>query len=82
LTVLTPSDAKSTYALVLALAAFPSACYVRTVRGDLPILYDEAEQFPLVGHKVLRRAVTPEDVLAYVHLSVEEIIAAAVKAAR
>ena len=56
LTVLTPSDARSTYALMLAMAAFPSACYVRTVRGDLPILYDEEEQFPLVGHKVLRRA--------------------------
>jgi transketolase len=38
------------------MAAFPSACYVRTVRGDLPLLYDEEEQFPLVGHKVLRRA--------------------------
>jgi hypothetical protein len=29
---------------------------VRTVRGDLPILYDEGEQFPFGGHKVLRRA--------------------------
>jgi transketolase len=56
LTVLTPSDARSTYALVLAMAAFPSACYVRTVRGDLPLLYEGEEQFPLVGHKVLRRA--------------------------
>jgi transketolase len=56
LTVLTPSDARSAYALVLAMAAFPSACYVRMVRGDLPILYEEGEQFPLAGHKVLRRA--------------------------
>ena len=56
LTVLTPSDARSAYALVLAMAAFSSACYVRTVRGDLPILYDEGEQFPFGGHKVLRRA--------------------------
>jgi transketolase len=56
LTVLTPSDALSAYALVLAMAAFPSACYVRTVRADLPLLYAEGEEFPLVGHKVLRRA--------------------------
>jgi transketolase len=56
LTVLTPSDAISAYALVLAMAAFSSACYVRTVRGDLPLLYDEGEQFPFGGHKVLRRA--------------------------
>ena len=58
LTVLTPSDARSTYALVLAMAIFPSACYLRAVRGDLPILYDEREQFPLMSHKVLRRADT------------------------
>jgi transketolase len=56
LTVLTPSDARSAYALVLEMAAYPSACYVRTVRADLPVLYDEGERFALTGHKVLRRA--------------------------
>ncbi len=55
-TVLTPSDAVSTYKLVLAMAAFPSACYLRAVRADLPILYDEGEAFPFGGHKVLRKA--------------------------
>jgi transketolase len=55
-TVLTPSDAVSTYKLVLAMAAFPSACYLRAVRADLPILYDEDEAFPFGGHKVLRKA--------------------------
>jgi transketolase len=55
-TVLTPSDAVSTYKLVLAMAAFPSACYLRAVRADLPILYDESETFPFGGHKVLRKA--------------------------
>jgi transketolase len=55
-TVLTPSDAVSTYKLILAMAAFPSACYLRAVRGDLPILYDEGEAFPFGGHKVLRKA--------------------------
>lgn len=55
-TVLTPSDAVSTYKSVLAMAAFPSACYLRAVRGDLPILYDEGEAFPFGGHKVLRKA--------------------------
>ena len=56
ITVLTPSDAVSAYALVLAMAAFPSACYLRAVRADMPILYEEAEEFPFGGHKVLRRA--------------------------
>jgi transketolase len=58
ITVLTPSDAVSAYALVLAMAAFPSACYLRAVRADLPILYPEHEEFPFGGHKLLRR---PED---------------------
>ena len=55
-TVLTPSDAVSAYNLVLAMAAFPSACYLRAVRADLPILYEEGDTFPFGGHKVLRQA--------------------------
>jgi len=54
-TVLTPSDAVSAYSLVLAMAAASSACYLRAVRGDLPILYGEEEAFPFGGHKVLRQ---------------------------
>jgi transketolase len=54
-TVLTPSDGVSTYNLILAMAAFPSACYLRAVRADLPVLYDESEAFPFGGHKVLRK---------------------------
>ncbi len=55
-TVLTPGDAVSAYQLILEMAAFPSACYLRAVRGDLPILYGDGEAFPLGGHKVLRKA--------------------------
>lgn len=55
ITVLTPSDAVSTYALTVAMAAFPSACYLRTVRADLPLLYPYTETFPMRGHKVVRR---------------------------
>jgi transketolase len=56
MTVLTPSDPVSAYNLVLAMAEHPSACYLRAVRGDLPILYHESEGFPFGGHKVVRRA--------------------------
>ena len=42
------------YILVLAMAAFPSACYLRAVRADLPILYDADASFPFGGHKVVR----------------------------
>lgn len=54
ITVLTPSDAVSAYALTLSMAAFPSACYLRTVRADLPLLYPYDETFPMRGHKVVR----------------------------
>jgi transketolase len=53
MTVLTPSDAVSTYNLVLAMAEHPGACYLRAVRGDLPILYPDNESFPFGGHKVV-----------------------------
>jgi transketolase len=56
MTVLTPSDPVSAYNLVLAMAEHPSACYLRAVRGDLPILYRESERFPFGGYKVVRRA--------------------------
>ena len=54
--VLTPSDAISAYNLVLAMAEHSSACYLRAVRADLPILYNESERFPFGGHKLVRPA--------------------------
>ena len=54
--MLTPCDAVSAYSLVLAMAAFPSACYLRAVRADLPILYGADASFPFGGHKVVRQA--------------------------
>jgi transketolase len=56
MTVLTPSDAVSAYNIVVEMAAYPSACYLRAVRADLPLLYKETESFPFGGHKVLRKA--------------------------
>jgi transketolase len=53
-TVLTPSDAVSTYALTLAMAQAAGACYLRAVRADLPILYRDSEAFPFGGFKLLR----------------------------
>src|SRR6202035_3747 len=35
-TILMPSDAVAAYQLVLAMADFSSACYLRVVRADLP----------------------------------------------
>lgn len=63
-TVLYPSDAPSTVALVLQTADRPGISYVRTTRGAYPVLYSENEEFPIGGAKVLRSG--PADVVTLV----------------
>jgi transketolase len=53
-TVLYPSDATSTAALVQAMAATPGISYLRSTRGAYPVLYPAGEAFPIGGSKVLR----------------------------
>jgi len=53
-TVLYPSDAVSTAALVEAMAATSGISYMRTTRGAYPVLYSAGESFPIGGSKVLR----------------------------
>ena len=55
-TVLYPSDATSTAALVEAMADLEGISYMRTTRGAYPVLYDAGESFPVGGCKVLRSA--------------------------
>ncbi len=51
-TVLYPSDAISTECLVEEMARTKGIVYMRTTRGDTPILYDAKEDFPIGGSKV------------------------------
>src|SRR5205823_2710972 len=51
-TVLTPSDAPSAYNMVLEMADWPSAVYLRALRADVGILYAETETFPFGKFKV------------------------------
>jgi transketolase len=53
-TVLYPSDATSTVALVAAMAGQPGISYLRTTRGSYPVLYAADETFPIGGSKLLR----------------------------
>ncbi|MEU4361321.1 transketolase [Promicromonospora sp. NPDC023987] len=53
-TVLYPSDATSTVALVQAMADTPGVVYMRTTRGAYPVLYGPDETFPVGGSKMLR----------------------------
>ena len=50
-TVLYPSDAVSTERLVEQMALQKGMVYMRTTRGETPILYDAKENFPIGGSK-------------------------------
>jgi transketolase len=56
--LLQPADAYAAYALTLAMAEYDGPCYLRTVRPDVPFLYNDATAFPLGGHHVLSQGHT------------------------
>ncbi|GJQ30026.1 MAG: transketolase [Phycisphaerae bacterium] len=51
--VLQPSDAYAAYALTLAMAEYEGACYMRTLRADTELLYNDGVAFNLGGFEVL-----------------------------
>jgi transketolase len=51
--LLNPADAYAAYALTLAMAEHSGACYLRALRPDVPLLYDDNTSFTLGGHEVL-----------------------------
>ena len=53
-----PSDAVSTERLVAEAAAFVGPVYIRTSRPKTPVIYDNNEQFPIGGLKVVRKSDT------------------------
>ncbi|MYR63419.1 transketolase [Streptomyces sp. SID625] len=53
-TVLYPCDANQTARLVAAMAGLDGIRYLRTSRGESPVLYGPDEEFPVGGSKVLR----------------------------
>jgi transketolase len=52
-TVLYPSDATSTAALVERMAASTGIAYMRTTRGATPVIYDASEEFQVGGSKTV-----------------------------
>ena len=55
-TVLYPSDATCTAALVRLMAEGTGIHYLRTTRGKTPVLYGPEERFSVGGSKILRRS--------------------------
>jgi transketolase len=51
--LLNAADAYAAFALTVVMAEHDGACYLRAMRPDVPLLYDEHTTFPLGGHHVL-----------------------------
>ena len=51
-----PSDAVSTERLIAEAAAMQGPVYIRTSRPKTPVIYDNKEQFPIGGLKVVRKS--------------------------
>lgn len=54
-TVLYPADAVSTEKLLEVMAQHKGICFLRTSRPKTPVIYNNDEQFPIGGAKVLRQ---------------------------
>jgi transketolase len=76
-TVLYPSDATSTAALVEAMVSTPGISYLRTTRGAYPVLYPAGEAFPIGGAKVLRASDHDQVTLIGAGVTVHACLAAA-----
>jgi len=76
-TVLYPSDATSTAALVQAMADRDGVIYMRTTRGAYPVLYEASETFTSGGSKVLRSTTRDQVTLIGAGLTLHECLAAA-----
>src|SRR5699024_1859009 len=76
-TVLYPSDATSTAALVVEMADLHGVSYLRTTRGGYPVLYGPEETFPVGGSKTLRSSEDDAVTLIGAGVTLHEALAAA-----
>ncbi|WP_328552568.1 MULTISPECIES: transketolase [unclassified Streptomyces] len=76
-TVLYPCDANQTAKLVATMADLEGVRYLRTSRGDSPVVYSATEEFPVGGSKVLRASSGDRLTLVAAGVTVHEALAAA-----
>ncbi|WP_149550886.1 transketolase [Streptomyces marokkonensis] len=76
-TVLYPCDANQTARLVAAMAGLDGIRYLRTSRGESPVVYGPDEEFPVGGSKVLRSSGRDRLTLVAAGVTVPEALAAA-----
>ena len=76
-TVLYPCDANQAVALTAAMANIKGISYLRTSRGDTPVIYGPGEDFPVGGSRVLRSSDSDRLTIVAVGVTVHEALAAA-----
>ncbi|HSZ40157.1 MAG TPA: transketolase [Trebonia sp.] len=76
-TVLSPCDANQAAWLTGAMADISGVSYLRTARGDLPVIYEPGERFEIGGSRVLRSAPDDQVTLVATGVTVHEALAAA-----
>ncbi len=76
-TVLYPCDAHQTGRLVEAMAGRSGISYLRTTRGDTPVIYGPDEEFPIGGSKLLRHSADDRVTIVAAGVTVHEALAAA-----
>jgi transketolase len=76
-TVLCPSDANQAAWLTGVLADLPGVSYLRTCRGDTPVIYQPGDRFEVGGSRVLRSSPDDEVTLVAAGITVHEALAAA-----
>jgi transketolase len=76
-TVLYPSDANQTAALVATMAELDGVVYLRTTRAATPVLYEAGEAFPVGGSRTLRSSRQDDVALVAAGITVHEALQAA-----
>ena len=76
-TVLYPADAVSAAKLVAEMADRTGIVYIRTTRNAYPVIYDNAEAFPIGGAKVLRRSDEDQAAVVAAGVTLHSALAAA-----
>lgn len=76
-TVLYPCDANQTARLVAEMAGLSGIRYLRTTRGECPVIYGPEEEFPAGGSKVLRSSDADRVTVVAAGVTVHEALAAA-----
>jgi transketolase len=76
-TVLYPCDANQTARLVAEMAGLEGIRYLRTGRGESPVIYGADEEFPIGGSKVLRFSQSDRMTIVAAGVTVHEALKAA-----